>query len=77
MDAAAWERVYGAFLDFHAYFLLAFGRKQPREIRRHYLWALMVQSHEWRSARNGPRRLHLRRGRCSVFSPNRPGTMRG
>ena len=53
MDAAAWERVYGAFLDFHAYFLLAFGRKQPREIRRHYLQALMVQSHVWRDTENG------------------------
>ena len=44
MDAAALERVYEAFRDFHDYFAPAFGRKQPRELSRDYLQGLLVQS---------------------------------
>ena len=52
MDAAALERVYEAFRDFHSYFGPAFGRKQPRELSRQYLQGLLVQSHERRNAEN-------------------------
>ena len=46
MDAAALERVYAALQEFQAYFAPAFGRKQPRELSRHYLQALLVQCGE-------------------------------
>ena len=52
MDAAALEQVYEAFRDFYDYFAPAFGRKQPRELSRHYLQALLVQSRERRNAEN-------------------------
>ena len=52
MDAAALERVYEALQDFHSYFGPAFGRKQPRELSRHYLQGLLVQSQERRNAEN-------------------------
>ena len=42
MDAAALEQVNEAFRDFHSYFAPAFGRKQPRELSRNYLQALLV-----------------------------------
>ena len=42
MDAANFERVYDGFQQFHAFFAPAFGRKQWRERRRHYLQALLV-----------------------------------
>ena len=46
MEVGAFERVYEAFREFHAFFALAFGRKQWREHSRHYLQALLVQSQE-------------------------------
>ena len=52
MDAAALERVHDAFQEFQAYFAPAFGRKQPRELSRHYLQGLLVQSGERRNAEN-------------------------
>ena len=52
MDAAALERVYEALQYFHAYFALAFGRRETREHSRHYLQALLVQSEERRNAAN-------------------------
>ena len=52
MDAAAFERVYGAFQDFHAYFAALFGRRETRDHSRHYLQALLVQSGERRNAEN-------------------------
>ena len=42
MDAAAFEQVYGAFQDFHAYFAPLFGRRETRDHSRHYLQALLV-----------------------------------
>ena len=52
MDAGAFERVYGAFQDFHAYFAARFGRRETRDHSRHYLQALLVQSGERRNAEN-------------------------
>ena len=52
MDAAAFEQVYGAFGDFHAYFAPLFGRRETREHSGHYLQALLVQSGERRNAEN-------------------------
>ena len=52
MDAAAFEQVYGAFQDFHAYFAALFGRRETRDHSRHYLHALLVQSGERRNAEN-------------------------
>ena len=52
MDAAALERVYEAFQEFHAYFAPAFGRKQWRERSGQYLQGLLVQSEERRNAEN-------------------------
>ena len=52
MDTAALERVHDAFQEFQAYFTPAFGRKQPRELSRHYLQGLLVQSGERRNAEN-------------------------
>ena len=52
MDAAALERVYGAFQEFHSYFAPVCGRKESREHSRHYLPGLLVQSHERRNAEN-------------------------
>ena len=52
MDAAAFEQVYGAFQDFHAYFAARFGRRETRDNSRHYLQALLVQSGERRNAEN-------------------------
>ena len=48
----AFERVYEAFGDFHAFFAPAFGRKQWREHSGHYLQALLVQSQERCNAEN-------------------------
>ena len=50
MDAAGFERVYGAFPEFHAYFAPLFGRREKRDRSRHYLQALLVQSGERRNA---------------------------
>ena len=52
MDAAAFEQVYGAFGDFHAYFAPLFGRRETREHSGHYLQALLLQSGERRNAEN-------------------------
>ena len=52
MDAAALERVYGAFQDFHAYFSPHFGRRESRERSRDYLQALLVQGPDRRNAEN-------------------------
>ena len=52
MDAAAFEQVYGAFQDFHAYSAPLFGRRETRDHSRHYLQALLVQSGERRNAEN-------------------------
>ena len=52
MDAAAFEQVYGAFQDFHAYFAPLFGRRETRDHSRHYLQALLVQSGKRRNAEN-------------------------
>ncbi len=52
MEVEAFERVYEAFGDFHAFFAPAFGRKQWREHSWHYLQALLVQSQERRNAEN-------------------------
>ena len=52
MDAAVFEREYGAFQDFHAYFAPLFGRRETRDHSRHYLQALLVHSGEWRNAEN-------------------------
>ena len=52
MDVTAFERVYESFREFHAFFAVAFGRKQWREHSKHYLQALLVQSQERRNAEN-------------------------
>ena len=52
MDAVAFEQVYGAFGDFHAYFAPLFGHRETRDHSRHYLQALLVQSGERRNAEN-------------------------
>ena len=52
MDAVAFEQVYGAFGDFHAYFAPLFGRRETRDHSRHYIQALLVQSGERRNAEN-------------------------
>ena len=54
MDAVAFERVYEAFQDFHSYFGPLFGRREARDLSRHYLQALLVQSGERRNAENLP-----------------------
>ena len=52
MDAAAFEQMYGAFGDFHSCFGPVFGRREARDLSRHYLQALLVQSGERRNAEN-------------------------
>ena len=52
MEAAAFEEVYEAFGDFHAYFGPLFGRREWRDHSRTYLQALLVQSQERRNAEN-------------------------
>ena len=52
MDAAAFEHVYQAFGDFHAYFGPLFGRRESRDHRLNYLRALLAQSQERRNAEN-------------------------
>ena len=44
MDAAAFERVYEAFGEFHSFFAPLFGRSESRDHSRNYLRALLVQS---------------------------------
>ena len=52
MDAAALDRVYEVFQDFHDYCAPVFGRKQWRERSGQYPQALLVQSQERRNAEN-------------------------
>ena len=52
MDAAAFEQVYEALQDFHSYFGPLFGRREARDLSRHYLQALLVQSGERRNTEN-------------------------
>ena len=52
MDVAAFERVYESFGEFHAFFVVAFGRRQWREHSRHYIQALLVRSQGRRNAGN-------------------------
>ena len=52
MDAAAFEWVFEAFPDFHAYFSPLFGRWEWREHGRHYVQALLVQSQDRHNAEN-------------------------
>ena len=44
MDAAAFERVYEAFGEFHSFFAPLFGRSESRDYSRNYLRVLLVQS---------------------------------
>ena len=76
MDAAAFERAYEAFQDFHSYFGPLFGRREARDLSRHYLQALLVQSGERRNAENLSEMVPasaraVQRG----FSPSPRGTM--
>ena len=77
MDTAALERVHDAFQEFQAYFAPAFGRKQPRELSRHYLQGLLVQSGERRNAENLAEAVPASPRALQRFSPNRPGMMTG
>ena len=52
MDAAAFERVYEAFGEFHSFFAPLFGRRESRDHSRNYLQALLVQSQDRRNAGN-------------------------
>ena len=52
MDVEAFEQVYGAFRDFHAYFAPLFGRSESRNHSQNYLRALLVQSQDRRNAEN-------------------------
>ena len=52
MDAAAFERVYQDFQEFHAYFAGLFGRRETRRRSQHYLQALLTQPGERRNAGN-------------------------
>ena len=54
MDAAAFERVYEAFGEFHSFFAPLFGRRESRDHSRNYLRALLVQSQDRRNAENLP-----------------------
>ena len=49
---SAFEQVYEAFQDFHLYFGPLFGCREARDLSRHYLQALLVQSGERRNAEN-------------------------
>ena len=52
MDAAAFERVYQDFEEFHAYFAGLFGRRETRKRSQHYLQALLAQPGDRRNAEN-------------------------
>ena len=72
MDAAAFEQVYGAFGDFHAYFAPLVGRRETRDHSRHYLQALLVQSGERRNAENLSETVPASarwKGRCNGAAP--------
>ena len=70
------RQVYEAFQDFHSYFGPLFGRREARDLSRHYLQALLVQSGERRNAENLSEMVPasaraVQRG----FSPSPRGTM--
>ena len=44
MDTVVFEQVYDAFQYFHSCFGPLFGRREARDLSRHYLQALLVQS---------------------------------
>ena len=44
MDAADLEQAFESFEDLHSYFAPLFDRREARELRRHYLLPLLVQS---------------------------------
>ena len=75
MDAAAFEQVYGAFGDFHAYFAPLFGRRETRDHSRHYLQALLVQSGERRNAENLSETVPASARVMQRFLAESPGTM--
>ena len=52
MDAAAFERVYEAFGEFHSFFAPLFGRRESRDHSQNYLRVLLVQSQDRRNAEN-------------------------
>ena len=52
MDAAAFERVYQAFGEFHSFFAPLFGRRESRDRSRNYLQGLLVQAKDRRNAEN-------------------------
>ena len=76
MDAAAFEQVYGAFGDFHAYFAPLFGRRETRGT------ACIISRPCWYSPGSGAtlrtcrRRFRGQPEGCSGFSLILPGTMR-
>ena len=76
MDAAAFEQVYGAFGDFHAYFAPLFGRRETREHSGHYLQALLYSPGSGATLRTCRRRFRGQPEGCSGFSLILPGTMR-
>ncbi len=74
MDAAAFDQVYGAFQDFHAYFSPRFARRESRDLNRHHLQALLVQSGERHNAENLSEAVPASARSSSGFSPNPRGT---
>ena len=71
MDASAFEQVYGAFQDFHAYFAPLFGRREARDHSRHYLQALLVQSGVENDPMDGGRRYSIQSPLVSNLSSAR------
>ena len=76
MDAAAFEQVYEAFGDFHAYFGPLFGRRESRDHSSHYLQALLVQSGERRNAENLSEMVPVSARAMQRFLTESPGMMR-
>ena len=74
MDAAAFEQVYGAFQDFHAYFAALFGCPETRDRSRHYLQARWCNQASGATPRICPRR--YRRWRLSGRPICRPSAVR-
>ena len=52
MDAAAFEQVYGAFRDFHAYFASLFGRREDAGAQPVIIWPCWCSPGERRNAEN-------------------------
>ena len=74
MDAAAFERVYEAFGEFHSFFAPLFGRSESRDYSRNYLRALLVQSQDRRNAGNLSESVGVPPGPCSASSRPPPQT---